>query len=425
MENTFFKFDRRITEVAEKAMHLCKNELEKIEEIKDYNQNKMLYAFQQARASESHLLASTGYGYGDRGREVLDDIYATVFDAQDALVRYNFVSGTHTLEVALFGVLRPGDKMLSVTGTPYDTIHPVIGINGEGDGNGNLKDFGIEYSEVALTSYEKPDYEAIEKAISPSIKMVYIQRSRGYSTRPSLTCGEIARIADIAKKKAPECIVMLDNCYGEFVEVEQPLSHGVDLMAGSLIKNPGGGIAPTGGYIAGRKDLVELCACRLTTPATGKEIGATLGHNRELFMGAYNAPIASCEALKTAVFASAVFELLGYEVSPRYNEKRGDIIQVIKLKSPEALVAFCKGIQKAAPIDSFVEPEPWDMPGYNCKVIMAAGAFTLGSSIELSADAPLREPYACWMQGGINFAAGKTGVMLAAQSMLEEGLMTI
>lgn len=423
MENTFFEFDKRIIDASVQALDLCKDELAKIDEIKDYNQNKMLYAFQKARTSESHLLASTGYGYGDRGREVLDEIYATVFDAEDALVRYNFVSGTHTLEVALFGVLRPGDKMLSVTGTPYDTIHPVIGINGEGNGNGNLKDFGIEYAEVPLTADERPDYEAIEKAVEPSIKMVYIQRSRGYSTRPSLTCEEIEKIAAIAKRKAPECIVMLDNCYGEFVEIKQPLSSGVDLMAGSLIKNPGGGIAPTGGYIAGRKDLVELCACRLTTPATGKEIGATLGHNRELFMGAYNAPIASCEALKTAVFAAALFEILGYEVSPRYNEQRGDIIQVIKLKSSEALVAFCKGIQNGAPIDAFVEPEPWDMPGYNCKVIMAAGAFTLGSSIELSADAPLREPYACWMQGGINFPSGKTGVMLAAQSMLEEGLL--
>ncbi|MCQ4022047.1 MULTISPECIES: methionine gamma-lyase family protein [unclassified Ruminococcus] len=421
--NSFFKFDNRIIKAAKQAMSLCKEEIEKIEEIKEYNQNKMLYAFQKAQTSESHLLASTGYGYGDRGRDVLDEIYATVFDAEDALVRYNFVSGTHTLEVALFGVLRPGDKMLSVTGTPYDTIHPVIGINGEGDGNGNLKDFGVEYDEVPLTADETPDYEAIERAIDTSVKMVYIQRSRGYSTRPSLTCEEIAKIAGIAKRKAPAAIVMLDNCYGEFVEVNQPLSNGVDLMAGSLIKNPGGGIAPTGGYIAGRRNLVELCACRLTTPATGKEIGATLGHNRELFMGAYNAPIASCEALKTAVFAAALFEVLGYEVSPRYNEQRGDIIQVIKLKSPEALVAFCKGIQQGAPIDSFVVPEPWDMPGYNCKVIMAAGAFTLGSSIELSADAPLREPYACWMQGGINFPAGKTGVMLAAQSMLNEGIL--
>lgn len=425
MKNNFFNFSEKILQAAEQAMELCKEQLDKINEIQDYNQNKMLYAFQKAGASESHLVASTGYGYGDRGRDVLDEIYAEVFDAEDALVRHNFVSGTHTLEVALFGVLRPGDKLLSVTGTPYDTIHPVIGINGEGSGCGNLKDFGIEYGEIPLGDDGKPDYAAIVNGIDSSIKMVYIQRSRGYSTRPSLTCDEIEKIAKIAKGKAPECIVMLDNCYGEFVEVKQPLSCGVDLMAGSLIKNPGGGIAPTGGYIAGRRDLVELCACRLTTPATGKEVGATLGHNRELFMGAYNAPMASCEALKTAVFAAALFEILGYEVSPRYNEHRGDIIQVLKLKSPEALVAFCEGIQKASPVDSFVKPEPWDMPGYNCKVIMAAGAFTLGSSIELSADAPLREPYACWMQGGVNFPAGKTGVMLAAQSMLDKGLLKL
>lgn len=425
MRNTFFKFSEEILQAAERAMELCKSELEEIDKIQDYNQNKMLYAFQKAGTSESHLIASTGYGYGDRGRDALDEIYATVFDAEDALVRHNFVSGTHTLEVALFGLLRPGDTMLSVTGTPYDTIHPVIGINGEGSGKGNLSDFGIKYEEVPLKENGSPDYAAIENAINPSIKMVYIQRSRGYSTRPSLTCDEIEQIAKIAKNKAPNSIVMLDNCYGEFVEVKQPLSCGVDIMAGSLIKNPGGGIAPTGGYIAGKKDLVELCACRLTTPATGKEIGATLGHNRELFMGAYNAPMASCEALKTAVFASALFEILGFEVSPRYNEKRGDIIQVLKLKSPEALVAFCEGIQMASPVDSFVKPEPWDMPGYNCKVIMAAGAFTLGSSIELSADAPLREPYACWMQGGINFPAGKTGVMLAAQSMLNKKLLNL
>ncbi len=425
MENNFFSFDKRILDASQKALELCKSELEKIDEIQDYNQNKMLYAFQKAQVSESHLLASTGYGYGDRGREVLDEIYAAAFDAEDALVRHNFVSGTHTLETALFGILRPGDKMLSVTGTPYDTIRPVIGIDGEGNGKGNLKDFGIEYSEVALRSDGTPDYEEIEKSVNPSIKMVYIQRSRGYSLRPSLTCEEISKIAEIAKRNAPNAVVMLDNCYGEFIEKEQPLSHGVDLMGGSLIKNPGGGIAPTGGYIAGKRELVELCACRLTTPATGKEVGATLGHNRELFMGAFNAPMVSCEALKTAVFAAALFEILGFEVSPRYNERRGDIIQVIKLKNAAALEAFCRGIQKAAPVDSFVTPEAWDMPGYNCKVIMAAGAFTLGSSIELSADAPLREPFACWMQGGINFPAGKTGVMLAAQSMLESGELVL
>ena len=425
MKNSFFNFDDKILSVSEKALKLCSDEFEKINEIQDYNQNKMLYAFQQAGVSESHLFGSTGYGYGDRGRELLDQIYSTVFDAEDALVRHNFVSGTHTLEIALFGVLRPGDKMLCVSGTPYDTIRPVIGINGEGNGNGNLSDFGIKYEEVPLKNDSTPDYEAIEKAIEPSLKMVYIQRSRGYSLRPSLTCEDIAKISSIAKIKAPKAIVMLDNCYGEFIEKQQPLSSGVDLIAGSLIKNPGGGIAPTGGYIAGKKELVNLCACRLTTPATGKEVGATLGHNRELFMGSYSAPMVSCEALKTAVFASALFELLGFEVSPRYNEKRGDIIQVIKLKTAKAVEAFCKGIQSAAPIDSFLTPEAWDMPGYNCKVIMAAGAFTLGSSIELSADAPLREPYACWMQGGINFPAGKTGVMLAAQSMLESGNLSL
>ncbi|MGN0517535.1 MAG: aminotransferase class I/II-fold pyridoxal phosphate-dependent enzyme [Acutalibacteraceae bacterium] len=414
----FFDIDERIVEASKKAMELCKEPFERIEEIQDYFQQKMLKAFHNARVSEMHFNASTGYGYGDAGRDALDEVYAYVLDAEDALVRHNFVSGTHTLTVALFGVLRPGDKMLCVTGTPYDTLRGVIGI--EGNYAGSLKDFGVIYDEVAMDSNGSPDYEAIEKAITPDIKMVYVQRSRGYETRPTLLIDEIEKIASIAKRKAPDCIVMLDNCYGEFTEKKQPLTCGVDLMAGSLIKNAGGGIAPTGGYIAGKKELVEKCAFRLTTPGTGKEIGATLGHNRELFMGAFNAPHVTGEAMKTAVFAAALFEILGYGVTPRYNEVRSDIIQVIKLQKPEALIAFCRGLQKGSPVDSFVVPEPWDMPGYDSKVIMAAGAFTLGSSIELSADGPLREPYAVWMQGGLNFHSGRLGIMLAANECLKE-----
>lgn len=412
----FFDIDERIVEASKKAMELCKDEFARIDEIQEFNQLKMLKAFQEAGVSESHFAASTGYGIGDRGRDILDKVYAYAFDAEDALVRHNFVCGTHTLAVALFGMLRPGDTMLSVTGTPYDTIRSTIGI--EGNYPGSLKDFGIKYDEVELKEDGTVDLEAIENRVTEDLKMVYIQRSRGYSLRPTLTCADIEKICRAVRKKSRKTIIMLDNCYGEFVEKKEPLSCGVDIMAGSLIKNAGGGIAPTGGYIAGKKKLVEMCSYRLTTPGIGREQGATLNQSRELFMGAFHAPHVSGEALKTAVFASALFEILGYEVTPKYNERRGDIIQVLKLGDREKLCAFCRGIQKGAPVDSFVYPEPSDMPGYDSKVIMAAGAFTLGSSIELSADAPLREPYAVWMQGGLNFHSGKMGVMLAANSML-------
>lgn len=393
-----------------------------IEEIQRYNQQKMLAAFNRAGVSESHFVGSTGYGYGDRGREVLDEVYAYALGAEDALVRHNFVSGTHALTVALFGILRPGDKMLCVTGTPYDTIQGVIGIEGREE-KGSLKEFGISYEQVDLLPDGTPDYEEIERRISPEYKMIYLQRSRGYSLRPSLFVSDIEKIAGIAKRKAPQSIVMVDNCYGEFVEKEEPTQHGADLMAGSLIKNPGGGVAPTGGYLAGRKELVELCSYRLTTPGTGREIGCTLGNNRELFLGAFHAPHVTGEAVKTAVFAAALFSELGFAVTPTPQELRTDIIQAVLLKSREALVSFCRGIQKGAPVDSFVAPEPSPMPGYDSDVIMAAGAFTLGASIELSADAPLREPFAVWMQGGLNYHSGQLGVLLAAQEMYENGLI--
>lgn len=420
----YFKIDSALQALSDRAEERIADKFSEIEKIQRYNQQKMLAAFNKAGVSESHFAASTGYGYGDRGRDVLDEVYAYAFGAEDALVRWNFVSGTHTLTVALFGMLRPGDKMLCVTGTPYDTIQGVIGIEGREE-KGSLKEFGIGYEEIALLPDGTPDYATMEEKITPEYKMIYIQRSRGYSLRPSLTVAEIERIAKIAKKNAPESIVMVDNCYGEFIEKDEPVSHGADIMAGSLIKNPGGGIAPTGGYIAGRKDLVELCAYRLTTPGTGKEIGCTLGQNRELFMGAFHAPHVAAEALKTAVFASALFSELGFGVTPAPEDPRGDIIQVIELKNREALIAFCRGVQKGAPVDSFVAPEPSPMPGYDSEVIMAAGAFTLGSSIELSADAPLREPYAAWMQGGLNYHSGQLGILLAAQEMLNEGLIKL
>lgn len=420
----YFQIDPSLQKLSDEAEASVANRFQEIESVQRYNQQKMLAAFNRAGVSESHFAASTGYGYGDRGRDVLDQVYAYAFGAEDALVRWNFVSGTHTLTVALFGLLRPGDKMLCVTGTPYDTIQGVIGIE-DREEPGSLREFGIAYEQIDLLPDGTPDYAAMEERITPAYKMVYIQRSRGYSLRPSLLVKGIEKIAEIAKRKAPGCIVMVDNCYGEFVERDEPVSHGADIMAGSLIKNPGGGIAPTGGYIAGRKDLVELCAYRLTTPGTGREIGCTLGNNRQLFMGAFHAPHVAGEALKTALFASALFEKLGYGVTPAPQEPRGDIIQAILLEKKEALIAFCKGVQKGAPVDSFVVPEPSPMPGYDSDVIMAAGAFTLGSSIELSADAPLREPYAVWMQGGLNYHSGQLGILLAAQEMLDQGLLSL
>lgn len=415
----FFDIDQKIIDAAEKAMELCSAELKKIDEIQEYNQRKMIKAFQLAGVRESHLKGSTGYGYDDAGRDALDRVYAYCFDAEDALVRHNFVSGTHALTVALFGMLRPNDTMLSVTGMPYDTIRSAIGI--EGDYPGSLKDFGINFEMTELKDDGTVDYEEVERQIADKQpKMVYIQRSRGYSLRNSLTYKEIKKICDISKRVSPKSIVMLDNCYGEFVEKVEPLSIGVDIMAGSLIKNPGGGIAPTGGYIAGKKELVEMCAYRLTTPGTGKEIGATLDVSREMFMGAYHAPHVTGEALKTAVFAAALFEILGYETTPKYNDERGDIIQLIMLGDEQKLESFCGGIQSGSAVDSFVVPVASDMPGYENKVIMAAGAFTLGSSIELSADAPIRPPYAVWMQGGLNFHGGKLGIMLAADKILKD-----
>ena len=417
MKKPIFEFDETIAKASKEALLLCREQFEELEQIKEYQQQKMLRAFQEYNVSEAMFAGSTGYGYDDRGRDTLDKIYAYVFDAEDAIARHNFVSGTHTLTVALFGVLRPGDEMLCVTGTPYDTLQPVIGIT-KSSNMGSLTDFGVQYSEVALKADGTLDFDAIEEAVSKKQpKMVYIQRSKGYSLRPSLRNEEIKKICDIVKRISPNSILMLDNCYGEFVEWESPLTLGVDLMAGSMIKNPGGGIAPTGGYIAGRADLVELCSYRLTTPGTGRELGCTLGVLREMYLGAYNAPIAAIEAVKTAVFASALFEILGFDVEPKYNVKRGDIIDVITLGSPEKMCAFCKGIQAGSPIDSFVSPTPAPMPGYDSDVIMAAGAFTLGSSIEISADGPLREPYAVYLQGGLTFNTAKVSVMLAAQEV--------
>lgn len=411
-----FKFDEKVESLSQQALKNVESRFSSINEISEYNQQKMLKAFIDNGVSESMFAESTGYGYDDRGREVIDRVFAQAVDAEDSIVRHNFTCGTHTLAVALFGVLRTGDTMLCVTGTPYDTIHSVIGIKGEG--MGSLKDYGINYRQVDLKEDGKIDLKKIEEAVDESIKMVYIQRSRGYSLRDSLSVKEIGDIVRVSKKKNKNVIVMVDNCYGEFVEKLEPTSVGADLIAGSLIKNPGGAIAKTGGYIAGRHDLVEMCAYRMTTPGLGREVGATLGHTRELFMGIYNAPAVVGESIKTAVFASELFTLMGFGVTPESSETRHDIIQAIKLENENNLIAFCQGLQKGAPIDSFVTPVPSPMPGYDSQVIMSAGAFTLGSSIELSADAPLREPYAVWLQGGISFGTSKIGIMLAAQEVL-------
>lgn len=413
---SFFEFSDELKALDKKALQKVKPYFDEIEKVTEYNQQKVLKAFIDNRVSEPDLGISTGYGYDDIGRDKLDKVLAQCLGTEDALIRHSFASGTHTLSVALFGILRPNDKVLSLTGRPYDTIIGVFGIDEKTDGS--LADFGIEYSQVDLKADGTPDIEAVKSALKKDkYKMAYIQRSRGYSLRPSLHIAELKELCDAVREVSPETVIMVDNCYGEFVEMNEPSQAGADLFAGSLIKNAGGGIAKSGGYIAGKKKYVEMCAHRMTCAGVGREIGATLGHNRELYMGLFFAPHTVGEALKTAVYAAAVFELLGFKVSPRPDEKRADIIQSIILGSREKMIAFCKGLQSGSPIDSFVSPEPSYMPGYTDDVIMAAGAFTLGASIELSADGPLREPYALWMQGGLNFHSAKVGILLAVKEI--------
>ena len=414
--NKIYNFNNKLLELAEQAEKNCTETFRNIEETAEYCGAKVLKAFADNRISESCFYGSTGYGYGDIGRESIDKVFSQVLGTEDALVRFNFVSGTHALSVALFGVLRTGDKMVSITGKPYDTLEEVIGLAGE-KGNGSLMDYGIEYGQVDLLDDGTPDYEKITEAVKDA-KVAYIQRSRGYSLRPAFTVDDIEKMVQAVKKGNPDVIIMVDNCYGEFVECREPSEVGADIIIGSLIKNAGGGIARTGGYIAGRADLIELCSYRLTCVGMGKEVGCTLDMNREILLGLFFAPDVVASAIKTSAFASELFTLLGYKCSPCMNDKRGDIITAIELKNEKNLTAFCRGIQKGAPIDSFVTPEPWDMPGYTSKVIMAAGAFTMGASIELSADAPIREPFAVWMQGGITYTSGKLGVMLAAQELI-------
>ncbi len=377
-----------------------------------YNQAKVLAAFHAEGVSERHLLGTTGYGYDDAGRESLDRIYAAVLGAETALVRQQLVSGTHALAACLFGVLRPGDTLLFATDSPYDTLEEAVGLRG-GKGSGSLADWGVKSKVVPLLADGSPDYDALKAALDDSVKMVAIQRSKGYAWRKSLSVAEIGRLIQWLKGIRPDIICMVDNCYGEFVEAEEPTAVGADLMAGSLIKNPGGGLAPTGGYIAGRADLVEKAAARLTAPGIGGEVGATLNVNRLFFQGLFLAPHVVMQSLKSAALAARMLELAGYDVCPASTDARTDIIQAVRLGNAEKVCAFCQGIQKGSPVDSQVTPEPWDMPGYESPVIMAAGTFVSGASIEISADAPIREPFAVYMQGGLTYESAKVALLCA------------
>ena len=402
--------------MAAQAQADIRPQFDRIDAIAEENTSKVLAAFQKHRVSEAHFAGTTGYGYDDLGRDTLDLIFADLFHTEDALVRVQFVNGTHAISCALFGALKPGDVLVSAVGAPYDTMLGVIGVVDKGPGS--LKSYGIEYRQVDLVNNE-PDPVGLAEAVKdPRVKAVLIQRSRGYATRDSLSVAKIGELARVVKENNPNAAVLVDNCYGEFVETIEPTQVGADLVVGSLIKNPGGGLAPTGGYIAGRHDLVEGAAMRLTTPGIGKECGSTFGSNRSLYQGLFLAPHTTAQAVKTAVFAARMMELLGYQVDPVSDAVRHDIIQMIHFGDPEPLKKFCKGIQFGAPVDSYVTPEPWDMPGYDCPVIMAAGAFIQGASIELSCDAPMREPYTAYFQGGLTYESGKAGIMLAVEELL-------
>ena len=407
-----------VYEIAERAQAKLAERFMEIDQVAEKNTRKVMEAFQNNRVSDACFAGTTGYGYDDLGREVLDKIYAEIFHTESALVRLQFVNGTHALTAAMFALAKPGEKILAVTGTPYDTLRTAIGISG--DAFGSLKFYGIEYGQVDLTEKGEPDYAAIAEAVrDPKVTGVMIQRSRGYEDRKALTVREIRKIVEAAKTVNPDVHVMVDNCYGEFTDVIEPTDVGADLIAGSLIKNLGGGVAPTGAYVAGKKELVERAAMRLTTPGIGGECGSTLGNNRLLFQGLFLSPHVVAQALKTACFCAAMMEEIGIESSPSALEERSDIIQMVKLGSPENMKRFCLGIQSGAPVDSYVTPEPWEMPGYDCPVIMAAGSFIQGSSIELSADGPMRAPYIAYMQGGLTYESGKLGIMMAVSAMLD------
>jgi len=410
------QISEQVRALGERAQNALTREFSRINTVAQENTARVLAAFQNHRVADAYFAGTTGYGYDDLGRDKLDEIYAELFGTEAALVRIQFVNGTHAITCALFGALKAGDVLLSAVGAPYDTLLGAIGVVNKGPGS--LKDYGVEYRQVDLVD-DRPDLEGMAKAAAdPRVKVVLIQRSKGYATRASLSVAEIGEMCRVIKEANPNVSILVDNCYGEFVETMEPTHVGADLVVGSLIKNPGGGLAPTGGYIAGRKDLVEGAAMRLTAPGIGGECGCTMGQNRLLYQGLFLAPHTVAQAVKTAVFAAKVMEELGYETEPHSSAVRHDIIQMIHMREPEALKRFCKGIQFGAPVDSYVTPEPWDMPGYDCPVIMAAGAFVQGASIELSADAPMRPPFTVYLQGGLTFESGRLGVLLAVQELL-------
>ncbi|HHY76970.1 MAG TPA: hypothetical protein GX498_00485 [Clostridiales bacterium] len=418
-----FDIDEKIIKLAEKCEEEIKEQFTFIDEIREYNQYKVLRSMQKNKLSDIHFNFSTGYGYGDIGRETLDKVYADVFNCEDALVRPNIVSGTHALSLCLYGVLRPGDEILAITGKPYDTLENIIGIND--NTQGSLRDYNITYRQVDLLEDGSFDFEEIRNSINEKTRMVLIQRSKGYEWRNSLSLKKIKEAIEFVKNINNDICCMVDNCYGEFVDFYEPTDVGADIAAGSLIKNPGGSIAPTGGYVVGKKKYVEMAADRLIAPGIGKDTGATLGTNRLIFQGLFLAPHIVSEAIKGAVFCSKIFSCLGFDVNPSFDSLRSDIIQAIKFNDSHALITFCKGIQSGSPVDSFVSPEPWDMPGYNDRVIMAAGAFVQGASIELSADAPIRPPYIAYLQGGITYDHVKIGILLAIKELLKERIIKI
>ena len=411
-----FGISKEIINLSNEVEQELKQQFEKIDKIKEKNSLKVLMAFQNNNLSDMHFGETTGYGYGDIGRDTIERIFAEVLGAEDALVRNQFISGTHALTVALFSMLRPGDTMLSINGKPYDTLDEVIGIV---ENKSSLKSYGVKYEQIDLIGDEFDTPKIIERVKKGNIKLICMQRSRGYSLRKSLSLESIKNIIEEIRKVNKEAIIMLDNCYGEFVDTVEPTVFGADLIVGSLIKNLGGGLAPNGAYIAGKKELVELAAERLTVPGQGKEIGPTLGINKQILQGLFYAPQVVSNALKTVIFASRMLEKLGYEVSPGYNEKRTDIVQLINFKDEQKLIKFCQGIQMGSPVDSKSIPEPWEMPGYTDKVIMAAGAFVQGSSIELSCDAPIRPPYTAFLQGGLTYEYGKMGVLKAVSNITD------
>ena len=393
-----------------------------IDDTAEYNQLKVLKAMQDARVSDIHFAATTGYGYNDLGRDTLEEVYARAFHAESALVCPQLISGTHALHIALSGNLRPGDELLSPVGKPYDTLEEVIGIR---ESVGSLKEYGVQYRQVDLLPDGSFDFEKIRQAIGGRTKLITIQRSKGYATRPTLSVEKIGQLIAFCKSVKPDVICMVDNCYGEFVERIEPTDVGADMIVGSLIKNPGGGLAPIGGYIAGRKDCVERAAYRLSAPGLGKEVGASLGLNQSLYQGFFLSPTVVAGALKGAIFAANIYETLGFTVVPNGSEPRHDIIQAVTFGTPEGVVNFCRGIQAAAPVDSFVCPEPWDMPGYDAPVIMAAGAFVQGSSIELSADGPIKPPYAVYFQGGLTWYHAKLGILMSLEKLIDAGIVSL